>query len=43
VARRLATALPRVEFLEFEHLGHMGPVTHPDVVSEAVARFLERT
>jgi pimeloyl-ACP methyl ester carboxylesterase len=43
VARRLATALPRVELLEFDHLAHMGPVTHPNVVNEAVARFLERT
>ena len=43
VARLLASALPRVEIVEFENLGHMGPVTHPDVVIEAIARFLERT
>jgi len=24
-------------------LGHMGPVTHPDVVNEAIGQFLERT
>ncbi|MCE9658440.1 MAG: alpha/beta hydrolase [Burkholderiales bacterium] len=42
VARLLCAALPRVEVLEFERLGHMGPVTHPEVVNEAIARFLEQ-
>lgn len=42
VARLLARALPRVEAVEFEELGHMGPVTHPDQVNEVIARFLER-
>jgi pimeloyl-ACP methyl ester carboxylesterase len=42
VARLLAAALPRVELVEFEDLGHMGPITHPDPVNDAVARFLER-
>lgn len=42
VARLLAPALPRAELLEFDDLGHMGPVTHPGVVNEAIARFLER-
>ena len=42
VARLLATALPRVELVEFEDLGHMGPVTHPDPVNEVIARFLEQ-
>jgi pimeloyl-ACP methyl ester carboxylesterase len=42
VARLLTTALPRVELVEFEDLGHMGPVTHPDPVNEVIARFLER-
>lgn len=42
VARLLATALPRVELVEFENLGHMGPITHPDPVNEVIARFLER-
>jgi len=42
VARLLARALPRLELVEFEGLGHMGPVTHPEVVNEAIARFLER-
>jgi pimeloyl-ACP methyl ester carboxylesterase len=42
VARLLATALPLVEFVEFENLGHMGPVTHPDPVNAAIEDFLER-
>jgi pimeloyl-ACP methyl ester carboxylesterase len=42
VARLLMTALPQVELVEFESLGHMGPVTHPDSVNEAVKHFLER-
>ncbi len=43
VARLLVATLPRVELVEFDGLGHMGPVTHAEVVNEAVARFLERT
>jgi pimeloyl-ACP methyl ester carboxylesterase len=31
-----------VEVVEFEGLGHMGPVTHPEVVNEAISEFLER-
>ncbi len=42
VARLLATALPRVELMEFDDLGHMGPVTHPALVNAAIAQFLER-
>lgn len=40
VARLLTHALPRVQVREFERLGHMGPVTHPIQVNEAVAAFL---
>lgn len=42
VARILTRALPQVEVVEFKGLGHMGPVTHPDTVNAAIARFLER-
>jgi pimeloyl-ACP methyl ester carboxylesterase len=28
--------------VEFEALGHMGPITHPDAVNGAIARFLSR-
>lgn len=43
VARLLTNTLPQVEVIEFEELGHMGPVTHPDAVNEVIARFLGRT
>jgi pimeloyl-ACP methyl ester carboxylesterase len=42
VARILGRALPRVEIVEFEGLGHMGPVTDPARVNAAIARFLDR-
>ena len=42
VARILANALPRVDLVRFGELGHMGPVTHPERVNEAIARFLEQ-
>jgi len=42
VARLLTSALPRIEVVEFEKLGHMGPVTHPEPVNEAIRQFLER-
>ena len=42
VARLLSQALPRVETLELEGLGHMGPVTHPEVVNQAIENFLRR-
>jgi pimeloyl-ACP methyl ester carboxylesterase len=43
VARLLVPALPGVQLLEFDELGHMGPITHPDAVNQAIVRFLERT
>jgi pimeloyl-ACP methyl ester carboxylesterase len=42
VARLLTAVLPRVEMLELEDLGHMGPMTHPDLVNDAIAQFLEQ-
>jgi len=42
VARVLTPALPRVQVVEFEGMGHMGPVTHPELVNGVIARFLER-
>lgn len=41
VGRLIIPVLPQVQVVEFEGLGHMGPITHPDVVNETVARFLE--
>lgn len=43
VASLLSKTLPRAQVIEFEGLGHMGPVTHPDLVNEAIAGFLEST
>lgn len=43
VASLLISALPRVELVEFDDLGHMGPLTHPQQVNEAIAAFLDRT
>ena len=40
VARRLAPALPKVRVIELPNVGHMGPVTHPDMVNEAIIGFL---
>lgn len=42
VARRLGRLLPRAELAELEGLGHMGPITHPDVVNQRIRAFLER-
>ena len=42
VARRLARLLPRAELVELEGLGHMGPITHPELVNERIRAFLER-
>jgi len=42
VARLLTRTLPHVEVVEFPGLGHMGPITHPQVVNESISRFLER-
>ncbi len=39
VARRLIKALPNVKHLELS-VGHMGPVTNPDIVNEVVDEFL---
>ena len=42
VATLLARTLPRVETLTLRGLGHMGPVTHPEQVDEAIDGFLRR-
>ena len=41
VARVLTRALPRVELVELEGVGHMAPVTHPDLVNGVIAGFLD--
>jgi len=42
VARRLSQLLPQSESLQLEGLGHMGPVTHPDVVNARIESFLDQ-
>ena len=42
VTRLLAPTLPRAELVEFETLGHMGPVTEAETVDAAIAVFLDR-
>jgi len=42
VATLLARTLPRAETLSFEGLGHMGPITHPELVDAAIDAFLRR-
>jgi pimeloyl-ACP methyl ester carboxylesterase len=42
VARLLTGTLPKVETVAFDELGHMGPLTHPERVNEAIRSFLER-
>ena len=42
VAHLLTRALPKLETLEFKGLGHMGPVTHPELVNAEIDDFLRR-
>jgi pimeloyl-ACP methyl ester carboxylesterase len=41
-SRHLRGLLPGAEMVEFSGLGHMGPVTNPAPVNEAIATFLRR-
>lgn len=40
VADHLMSVLPKARLHRFEKLGHMGPVTNPDVVNEVIASFV---
>ncbi|MEY4883599.1 MAG: hypothetical protein RIS34_1453 [Pseudomonadota bacterium] len=40
VSRLLASVLPNLTFVEFPELGHMGPVTHAELVNDAIEKFL---
>jgi pimeloyl-ACP methyl ester carboxylesterase len=42
VARLLQRVLPRVDVVELDGVGHMAPVTHPDLVNGLIVRFLDR-
>ncbi len=41
VARLLTAVLPSVRVQEIDGVGHMAPITHPDLVNPAIERFLE--
>ncbi len=41
VVRVLHSLLPHAKVVKLPGLGHMGPVTHPDKVNEAIAVFLD--
>jgi pimeloyl-ACP methyl ester carboxylesterase len=43
VSRRLVKALPNVTLVDFAELGHMGPITDPDIVNRAIDEFLRRS
>jgi len=40
VARLLQPVLPRVQVQRFDGLGHMGPLTHPEIVNAAIRDFI---
>jgi pimeloyl-ACP methyl ester carboxylesterase len=40
VAQRLMQALPHVKHVHFQNLGHMGPITHPEIINQAIDEFL---
>jgi pimeloyl-ACP methyl ester carboxylesterase len=42
LGRLLTRVLPQVQVVEFEGIGHMGPVTHAALINETIFRFLER-
>lgn len=42
VTRLLAQTLPNVSVMELAGLGHMAPVTHPEIVNDAIAAFVAR-
>jgi pimeloyl-ACP methyl ester carboxylesterase len=41
VARLLLSVLPHVQHVEFNGIGHMGPVTHADTVNDVIGSFIE--
>lgn len=43
VARLLAGGLPNLKLIELQDLGHMGPITHREVVNTAIEAFLEHS
>ncbi len=42
VAHQLAQVLPQLETVRFADIGHMGPITHPEIVNPVIQDFLQR-
>lgn len=42
IAQRLGATLPRIELLRLPAMGHMGPMTHPVIISALIGDFLHR-
>jgi pimeloyl-ACP methyl ester carboxylesterase len=40
IGELLRYALPSVDSLTFDAMGHLGPVTHPGIVADAIASFI---
>lgn len=40
ITKLLSSALPHVRLLELEGIGHLGPVTHPEVINSTIEAFL---
>ncbi len=40
ITELIRSVLPRVRVVELEAVGHMGPVTHPELVNDAIESFL---
>ena len=40
VGNVLLPVLPNARVIRFPELGHMGPITHPEIVNAAIVRFL---
>ena len=43
IAALLASVLPRVELVELDGMGHMGPITHPERVNASIEQYLMHT
>jgi pimeloyl-ACP methyl ester carboxylesterase len=41
VMRALLPVLPHARVQEFDAVGHMGPITHPEPINAAIERFLD--
>lgn len=42
MARQVAEVLPCLETIDFDGLGHMGPISHPERVNAAIEDFPRR-